>query len=220
MGASTFTGFAGDTIGFLKDLKANNTRDWFQANKKTYEAAVKKPAPAFAEVMAGEIEGLTGTPHKPKLFRINRDIRFSKDKTPYNTHIHISWMAVDGDAGTPAWMFGLSPEYCTIGCGVFEFPREALEIYRRRIASNEGDELGRLIDQLKKTGYRINEPALKRVPAGFPDDHPYVELSLHKGIVMWRDMEGPEAATKSDIIGRCLQYFGELMPVWTFLRAA
>jgi uncharacterized protein (TIGR02453 family) len=218
MPTSDFTGFTAETLGFLRDLKANNERDWFQANKKAYEAAVKKPSQAFADIMAGELEGLTDVPHKPKLFRINRDIRFSRDKTPYNTHIHILWSPADGGQGAPAWMFGLSTEYCTIGCGVFEFPREKLETYRKTIAGSAGDDLGKMIDGLKESGYRMSDPALKRVPAGFPDDHPYVELALHKGIAIWRDLEAPEAATRPEIAARCMAHFTELMPLWRFLK--
>jgi uncharacterized protein (TIGR02453 family) len=218
MAAPEFTGFTDETLGFLAGLKANNTRDWFNENRKAYEAAVKQPAEAFADIMAGELETLTGVAHKPKLFRINRDIRFSKDKTPYNTHVHSAWMPVDGGEGAPAWMFGLSTEYCTLGCGVFEFPKGILATYRHKIAMEYGDDLGRIVGGLKADGYRLQEPALKRVPPGFPDDHPWVELSLHKGIMLWRDLEAPDAATKPDLMDRCLRHFGELLPLWRFLR--
>ena len=102
MPATGFSGFSDETLAFLNGLKANNSRDWFDANRKSYEAAVKAPSKAFSDIMAGELERLTGTAQKPKIFRINRDIRFSKDKTPYNTHIHISWMPVGGGEGAPA----------------------------------------------------------------------------------------------------------------------
>jgi uncharacterized protein (TIGR02453 family) len=218
MPAPDFTGFTGRTIAFLSDLEANNNREWFNANRPLYEAAVKKPANAFAELMAGEIESLTGLAQKPKIFRINRDIRFSRDKTPYNAHIHIAWTPLDAGASPPAFMFGLSTEYCTVGCGVFEFAAPALETYRRRIAGPEGDDLGRMVAALKDKGFRLQEPALKRIPAGFPPDHPYVELSLHKGIAVWRDFEGPQAAAGPDIMARSLSCFEELLPLWRFLR--
>ncbi|MFZ2101712.1 MAG: DUF2461 family protein, partial [Oricola sp.] len=85
MAATDFTGFNDETITFLADLKANNARDWFADNKPLYERALKKPAGAFAGLMADELEKLTGAPHKPKIFRINRDVRFSRDKSPYNS---------------------------------------------------------------------------------------------------------------------------------------
>ncbi|WP_158284770.1 TIGR02453 family protein [Oricola cellulosilytica] len=218
MPTGEFTGFPRETLDFLEQLKANNDREWFSGHKNAYASAVKKPATALAEIVAGELERLTGQPHRPKLFRINRDLRFSKDKTPYHTHIHISWLPVEEGDGFPVWMFGLSPEYCTVGCGVFEFPRNVLDIYRKKIAAELGDDLGRMLDRLRHDGFRIGEPALKRVPAGFPDDHPYVELALHKGIVAWRDLEGPEAATQPDLVSRCVTEFAKLVPLWRFLR--
>ncbi|MFZ2102161.1 MAG: DUF2461 family protein, partial [Oricola sp.] len=136
-----------------------------------------------------------------------------------NSHLHISWTALDGGEGGPAFMFGLEPEYLTIGCGTFAFPPALLDTYRKRIAAEQGDDLGRILDALKNKGFRLQDPALKRVPAGFPADHPYVELSLHKGIVAWRDFADPHEVTRPDIIRRCLDHFGEMLPLWRFLRA-
>ena len=218
MPAPDFTGFTAATLDFLSGLRTNNNRDWFDANRKVYEASVKKPAKAFSELMAGELESLTGTAQKPKIFRINRDIRFSKDKTPYNAHIHMSWFPTTGGDSPPAFMFGLSPEYCTIGCGVFEFSRPALESYRNAIAGSRGDDLGAILDDLKAAGFRISEPVLKRIPPGFPSDHPHVELSLHKGIAAWLDFSEPREATRPEILAQCLKGYEILMPLWRFLR--
>lgn len=213
-----FTGFTADTLDFLSGLKANNSKDWFDEHRKTYEASVKKPAKAFAELIAGELERLTGTAQKPKIFRINRDIRFSKDKSPYNPHIHISWIAADSGESPPAFMFGLSPDYCTAGCGVFEFAKPVLETYRKAIAGSRGDDLGTILNGLNGDGFRLSEPVLKRVPPAFPADHPRVELLLHKGIAAWFDFEGPQDAARPDIMVRSLERFERLLPLWRFLR--
>lgn len=217
MPAMDVSGFSDETLAFLAGLKANNSRDWFDANRKTYEAAVKAPAKAFSDIMAGELERLTGAAQKPKIFRINRDIRFSKDKSPYNAHIHISWTPVGGGQGAPSFMFGVSTEYCTVGCGTFEFPKPMLERYRKTIAGARGKELGKMIDGLVADGYRLSEPALKRVPAGFPADHPYAALSLHKGLAVWRDFDGPHSATGPGLMQDCLGHFEKLLPFWRFL---
>ncbi|WP_421856805.1 DUF2461 domain-containing protein [Oricola sp.] len=210
--------FTDGTLQFLFDLKANNTRDWFKENKKAYEAAVKHPSRAFAELMAGEIERLTGAPHAAKLFRINRDIRFTKDKTPYNTHIHISWMPEADGASGPAWMFGLSTEYCTLGCGAFEFAKPMLESYRNTIAGPSGHQLGEMMETLATSGCRFTEPALKRIPPGFPKGHSYPDLARHKGLAVWRDLVSPQSATQADITARCIDHYGEMLPFWRFLR--
>ena len=167
MDTTAFSGFTGDAVTFLNNLKSNNNRDWFLENKKTYEAEIKKPAALFASVMSEHLQSLTGQPHKAKVFRINRDVRFSKDKTPYNAHLHISFTPESKLASPPAWMFGLSTEYFTLGCGVFEFDKSALDVFRKNVAGSAGDKLSGLIDKLGKNGIRFSEPALKRVPSGF-----------------------------------------------------
>ncbi len=218
MSAAAFSGFNPEAVNFLKELKANNTRDWFLQNKKTYEAEIKKPAALFSSVMAEELQTQTGQSHKAKVFRINRDVRFSKDKTPYNSHLHISFTPESKLASPPAWMFGLSTEYFTLGCGVFEFDKTALDTYRKRIAGDAGAELGALIEKLVKAGIRFSEPALKRVPPGYPQDHPHADLLRRKGLASWLDYDGPEAATGPKIVETCVTGFKQLMPVFEVLN--
>ena len=78
--------FTDDTVAFIRSLAANNKRDWFKENKATYERDYKEPADFFGAVMAEQLETLTGHTYRAKVFRIYRDVRFSKDKTPYNVH--------------------------------------------------------------------------------------------------------------------------------------
>jgi len=85
-----FLGFP-DTMAFLADLKAHNDRTWFAANKARYERVYKQPAEAFTAELRPRIQALAGQPMGAKLFRIHRDVRFSKDKSPYNTHLHLGF---------------------------------------------------------------------------------------------------------------------------------
>lgn len=209
--------FTSGTLEFLEQLKQNNNRDWFQQKKPVYENSVKNPTKAFAIAMEGELERLTGEPHKAKIFRINRDVRFSKDKTPYNTHAHISWTCRDGEAGGPAWMFGLSTEYCTLGCGNFEFSKPMLDAYRNLIAGEGGGRLTKIVGQLEKSNYRLSDPALKRVPSGFPADHPQGRFLRYKGIAVWRDLDGPNSALEPDLGETIINALKPMLPLWKFL---
>jgi sugar phosphate isomerase/epimerase len=104
-----------DTIDFLGRLRVNNDRQWFEAHRTDYDAHVKRPGEAFASALAGQLEAATGEPHDCRIFRIHRDVRFSKDKTPYNAHLHISFSPDGGcKEGGPAWMFGLDPDGLTL----------------------------------------------------------------------------------------------------------
>ncbi|MGI9401838.1 MAG: DUF2461 domain-containing protein [Rhizobiaceae bacterium] len=208
--------FGEGTLKFLEKLKSNNNREWFHANKSEYEANVKHPAAAFAHAMEFELENLTGIPHKSKIFRINRDIRFSKDKTPYNVHIHISWSRTDMKSG-PAWMFGSSLEYCTLGCGMFEFSKPGLESYRNAVCGSKGDDLTQVMKGLSASDYRLADPALKRIPTGYPDAGSNAELLRYKGFMAWFDLDGPRAVLDPDLIKTSVRRCKPMLPLWKFL---
>jgi len=218
MNGTAFSGFTDDTPRFLAGLAANNDRDWFAAHKADYESAYKRPADLFCDVMRGALEELSGVPLKAKVFRIHRDVRFAKDKTPYNAHLHISF-APDGASGPPpAWMWGLSPDYFTIGCGVFAFDKDALERFRGLVAGKGGAALARTLADLAGGGVRIGEPELKRVPAGYAADHPRGDLLRRKGLTAWIDFAGPDQALGPGMTARCLDGFRRLKPVFDGLQ--
>ena len=141
-------GFPAETLTFLRELSANNSREWFQANKKTYEAVYKSAAKAFCAEMESQLTALTGIPHTSKVFRINRDLRFSKDKTPYNNHLHISFIPEGHGSAPPCWFFGLAPDYLSIGTGLFAFDKQSLETYRSRVDGKPGEALSSILARL------------------------------------------------------------------------
>ncbi len=186
-----FSTLVPDALGFFDDLAANNSRDWFTANKPRYESAVKGPAEALLAELGARLEGATGTALTPKLFRVHRDLRFSKDKTPYNTHLHLQW--TDRATGI-CHLFGVSQDYVCAGVGAMGFDKPALERWRDRVAGEDGAGFARLVDRLQEAGLRMDPPALKRVPAPHPQDHPRAELLKRKGIVLWHDLGDSERA--------------------------
>ena len=209
--------FTEDSLTFFQDLKANNSRDWFQANKTRYEAGIKKPAAFFCAEICARMQEWTGMPHQSKIFRINRDLRFSKDKSPYNTHLHIAFTAPHGPASPPAWMFGLSTDYLTIGCGVMAFAKGELDRYRQRVAGRGGIELEDQLSQLQSQGYRLSDADLKRVPAPYEKDHARADLLRHKGICLWYDFPNPELALSDDLVARCMDAFRPVLPIHNWL---
>lgn len=209
--------FSPETVSFLNDLKANNNREWFMANKADFEASVQKPAEFFCMLMSERLQAMTGRPHTPKIFRVYRDVRFSKDKTPYNAHLHISF-APEGTK-MPAYFFGLQPENLTLGAGTFGFDPGGLETYRHRVMGRDGGKLQAIIDTLKSGGYRLGEPALKKVPRGLPADHPRAELLRHKGLAAWYDFPDTSAATSGDAVTLCAGKFAQLQPLLNWLSS-
>lgn len=215
-----FSKFPKESVRFLKDLKTNNNRDWFHANKTMYDRAIKSPAKAFGAAMAADLETLTGIPHAAKIFRINRDLRFSKDKTPYNTHLHMSFLPEIDLPSPPCWFFALETERIGFGSGVFGFERPALESFRERIVGKDGAKLGKLIQDLEADGLRLGEPHLKRVPAGYPADHPQAHLLKHKGLSAWTEIKTPGIAAKAGFMKTCGTTFTRLKPLFDWLAAA
>ncbi len=209
-----FDRFTPDTIAFLKSLKANNSREWFHSNRPAYEQGLKEPSKLFAESMCAALEHTTGVAHRSKIFRINRDLRFSKDKTPYNTHLHISF-APEEENGM--WFFGLEPDNLSLGFGVFEFPKARLETVRQQLNGPLGARMMELTTTLEAAGLRIPEPALKRVPAGFEKDHPHSDALRRKGISAWKDFTNAEFVTKPKLVDRVMEQFRAFHPLKEFL---
>ncbi|MGX9354918.1 TIGR02453 family protein [Roseobacteraceae bacterium S113] len=170
-----------DARAFLADLARNNTRDWFTAHKSTYDTALKAPAKALLDVMSVPVGKLMGGPPRTKLFRPHRDLRFSKDKTPYTTHLHMSW----GNEKTGlAFFLGIAPDYVTAGAGWMAFQGAHLAAWREGVGAPEGAQLHAAIQNAKA---RLGAPELKRVPAPYDADHPRAELLRRKSLVLWDD---------------------------------
>lgn len=194
-------GFSPDTLQFLAELRANNTRDWFAQNKQRYERNVKQPTQDFAEHFAKFMQERHQSAMRARVFRLHRDIRFSKDKTPFNTHVHLACMDVATGA---AWMVGLEPVerangqtgdasptgrlHLGYGCLVFSKPR--LEAWRAGVAGAGAADLEQALSEAAERltaglSLRINDPSLKRVPAGFDPSDPGGAWLRRKAFCVW-----------------------------------
>jgi uncharacterized protein (TIGR02453 family) len=222
MDEPAFQGFPG-AMQFLADLRANNERAWFTAHKATYETAVRGPAEAFVAAVRPELEALAERPLGAKIFRIHRDVRFSKDKSPYNTHLHIGFMAGPeaGERHGSGYYFGLEPERVIVGVGCFDLEGARLDRFRAAIADGvDGGALAALLDKLMRAGCRMYDPPLKRVPAPYRADHPRGELLRHKGLAVWRDIEDRRRADGPGVLDDTMASFREMQPVNEWLAEA
>ena len=176
---------------FFTHLRDNNTRDVFEAHKATYTTEIKKPAELLADLFAEDLAKATGHAHKPKVFRIHRDVRFSKDKTPYKTHLHMMWSR---PGLAPMFFFGASPDYVILGMGVMGLEKDALTTYRAMI-DRRGDDLA---DALEASGAHLSDwgpDPLKRVPKPFDPDHPHAELLKRKSFAIRSELPAGWQAT-------------------------
>ena len=206
---TTFQGFPIAGIQYLADLEANNDREWFAANKAILESQLLEPARLLCQDLEAFLGTLTGMDYTTKLYRMHRDLRFSADKTPYNTHLHMSFL---GQPGTCAWHLGIDTKSVSVGAGVFEFNPEQLQAFRA-IASESGPAIWDDLMQLVSSGARLSEPELKRVPSGYPADQSFGGVFRRKGLTAWIDMGEPVDASRPDFARRCEDAFRTLMPV-------
>jgi uncharacterized protein (TIGR02453 family) len=180
--------FIQDAAGFLGQLKKNNNRDWFKAHKSEFDDTIKFPADILCAEMAADLSSVAGFDVRGKVFRQHRDVRFSKDKTPYNTHLRMGFFGSGGNTA-PGFYFSLEADMVIIGGGCIGFGKQALVDYRNRVAGTDGAALAKLLAGYERKGWRLDEPDLKRVPSGFDKDHKHGALLRRKGLTLWQDFD-------------------------------
>jgi uncharacterized protein (TIGR02453 family) len=169
----TFRGWPAEAIEFFEGLEADNTRAYWSDHKSIYEELVQGPLRELLADLAPKFgEG--------KIFRPYRDVRFSKDKSPYKTSIAAT---LEGGGYVQ-----LSADGLGAGCGMYHLMPDQLDRFRRAVADDRtGRALVRLVDRLRPAGIEVAaHDTLKTAPRGYPKDHPRIELLRHKGLVTWK----------------------------------
>lgn len=188
--ASTFTGFADPSLRFFHELDAHQDREWFIAHKAEYEAQWARPLAALlAQVSPAVARFYKGLPlREPKVFRIQRDVRFSMDKSPYKTHVS-GLLALRGGSETldaPAALYVQLGTESFVGAGVYFMPPPLLKAWREALLDpRRGPALARLVDDLLALGYTASAiDALKTAPRGVDPAHPRIALLKQKGLAL------------------------------------
>jgi len=173
---TVFEGFPAESLDFFERLAADNTKVFWTANRPTYEEKVRAPMAALLDELAKSYGAFT-------IFRANRDVRFSKDKSPYKTNIAAS---TETEGGASIYI-GLSAEGLYAGTGYYYFAKDQLERYRRAVANDgTGAALQKLVEAARKKGYEVHGEHLKVAPRGYPKDHERVALLRHGGLYVGR----------------------------------
>ena len=181
-----FKGFPKHGIEFLKRLKKNNNRPWFHAHKDEYEQYVKFPMQCLIATLAQRmIDAAPEIEFNPKksIFRIHRDVRFSKNKAPYKTNIAASFemRSRKGPTETPGLYVGIEPGEIFVGGGVYMPTGEQLKSIRRAMVSDPETFLAVVNSRrFKKEFGGIEGEKLQKAPLGFPKDHAMIEHLKHK----------------------------------------
>lgn len=219
------THFGPEYVDYFRRLKRNNRREWFHANKQVYEEHVREPFREFVgEIIKriGAIEGDLGLEPKDAIFRIARDARFSKDKTPYKTHMAAAIVRGGGkNAGLPGFYFQFGAEGLAFAGGLHT-PDAAAVAKVRRAMLNDGATFAKL---LRAKAFKDLYGALageqnKRLAPEFAavaDKWPFI---AHKQFYCWAGYDDPQQVLSPDLVQLTLRHYRAGAGISAFLRDA
>lgn len=205
--------FSAETFAFLRDLAENNDRDWFTENKSRYEDHVKDPALRFIVDVGPELAEIS--PHfraDPRanggsLFRIYRDTRFSKDKTPYKTHTGIQFRHEAGkDAHAPGFYLHVDPDELFMGVGTWRPDSPSIRKIREAIVDDPDDWRRVRDDESFRAWFSLEGESLVRAPRGFDPEHPLIEDLRRKDFIAGSSLSRDEVTDpdfRATFLARC-----------------
>ena len=213
--------FSPDLFAFLRELKANNEREWFNANKARYERDLKEPALAFVEDMGYRLPEVAPhlTADKRSLFRIYRDTRFSKDKTPYKTHVGVYFRHErSAEADTAGMYLHLEPRHVFLGAGIWHPGGPALKRIRDALVAHP-DGWREAVAAVGPDWTVAEGEKLKCPPAGYDKEHPLIEDIKRKSFAITSPLSQREA-TSSGFLDLCEARAAAARPFMAFLCSA
>lgn len=200
-----FAGFDNQLVAFLRELRTNNNRDWFQANKLRYEEHVQGPMLEFVSAMESRLKKVSpyfrADPKKVggSMMRIYRDVRFSKDKTPYHTFVAVHFRHKAGKSCTaPGLYVRIDAESAGVGAGLWHPDNQTLTKIRKRI--DRDSKAWKSVTsnrRMRDTFGGLDGESLKRPPKGYAADHPLVDDLRRKDFIVGREMPVKAALGKS-----------------------
>ncbi len=188
--------FSSDTINYLARLRANNNRQWFLENKGDLEKFVLNPARQLVTdigcLLSQKVPGLIADPRtNQSIYRFNRDMRFSRDKTPYKSHLALWWWQPLGHrVESPGFYFHLTPDGWLWSVGLYRFPENVLQKFREVILDDKkGMAFEKIVSAMETKGMVMKGPDLKRVPHTFDAAHPRSKWLRYTGLYTWAGEE-------------------------------
>jgi uncharacterized protein (TIGR02453 family) len=220
-----FSGFPRDGIDFMKRLKRNNNRPWFEKHKEEYETSVKLPIQSLIVALQPHFERFApefDIHPKKSLFRIYRDVRFSKDKTPYKTHAAAHFVLQGKPKGVEGsgYYLHIEPGEVFLGGGVYMPNGDQLKKIRMAIAGQPDKFLSIMGEKkFKRVFGKLQGEKLQRVPQGYEADHPMAEWLKYKQFFV--GVEWPETkCLKAGFVDNVAGVFESATPMVRFLNEA
>lgn len=226
MDDAAFTGFPAEGPAFLADLAAHNDKAWFDANRSGWDDGLLAPAKAFVVAAGARVrEFAPEVQAEPRvngsIARINRDVRFSADKSPYKDHLDIMfWVGEKRTQADSLFFWRLTPDELILGAGTHGFSPDALARYREAVADEtRGAGLVALVGELEAAGHRIGGEHYKRVPRGFSVDGAREPLIRHNALWAARHEPHPSSLSSADLVDYCADFWRQVAPLHRWILA-
>ncbi|MBM4326907.1 MAG: DUF2461 domain-containing protein [Deltaproteobacteria bacterium] len=221
-----FDGFPQKGVEFLRQLAEHNDREWFSRHKPDYDEFLLAPARDFVTAMGARLQkmspGIIADPRTDRsIFRINRDTRFAKDKSPYKTHLGIFfWEGNRPKMECPGFYFHLEPPTLMLAAGLYCFPKHLLETYRDAVVSpKHGPALAKAIREVTKPkGYEVGEVHYKKTPRGYDANHANAKYLLYSGLYVMVNEPAPQELFSSKLLDHCFERFRLMAPLHRWLH--
>ena len=223
---TNFKGFPKDTLAFLDDLRANNTREWFTANKARYEQSflepslelirqLEKPLAKLTPMLRVEAKKMGGS-----LMRIYKDTRFSNDKTPYKTNIGIQFRHLAGkDVHAPGIYFHVANDECFVGAGIWKPEAEPLKRIREHLLLNPTEYTRAITNKKFRSLYSLVDDRLKSAPRGYAKDNPMIDELRRRSFIGGANLSAAQIQSKL-LIELILERIRAAKPLMIFLCEA
>lgn len=220
---STFPGFPAETFAFLEGIAAHNEKAWFDANRGLYEAGYVEPAKALVAALGPRLREISPqVQFEPRvngsIARINRDIRFSRDKRPYKDHLDLwFWHGDKRGWDRPGFWFRLTPLTVHLGSGMHGFDKALLESFRNAVVHpRSGKALLAAVRQVEAKGYEVGGRSRKQAPRGYETDADRAEYLLFEGLHAGTQMPAA-AAREAGFVARIFEHFAATWPIGRWL---
>lgn len=224
--SSEFTGFPKTAVQFFRELSENNDKQWFEAHRKTYETQVLAPAQAFVIALGKRLAAISpkvvADPRiDQSIFRLYRDVRFSKDKAPFKTHLGILfWEGPHKKMENSGYYFQLDGSGIFLGAGLYMFPPYIMETYRQSVVHPvHGPALAKAAQAVTEhPACKIGGDKYKKTPRGYAADHPLADWLLYKGLYAYWEGGHPAELHSPAFADFCFAKFKDLSPLHHWMR--
>jgi len=216
--------FPKKTVSYLRKLSRNNNREWFEENRDKYNSDFLEPCFQFVVEMGDKLQDLdpeiVAIPKIDKsIFRLHRDVRFSKDKTPYKTNAGLYfWNGKVKKMEASGFYFHLEPKLFGVGLGMYMFPPNLLKKYRNVVSNHASSkELHQLVRSLEKKGYAIGGQKFKKTPKGYDPNIQYPGYLLFEGIYAWFESDDFKKLDGGKAVNYIFKIFKDMLPLHKWL---